>query len=134
LSIAVAGPRGARRRPGAALADARRQVSARISARSISGSTVSSESARVTSSPVGSSSERVRRALKLWMVARTSSTGAWTAVAISWTVGERLSSWVSLSRALITLSWSSCMPRGTRIAHVLSRKWRLSSPSTVGVA
>ena len=26
------------------------------------------------------------------------------------------------------------VPRGTRIAHVLSRKWRLISPSTVGVA
>ena len=31
-------------------------------------------------------------------------------------------------------SWSSCIPRGTCIAHVRSRKWRLSSPSTVGVA
>ena len=34
----------------------------------------------MTSSPVGSSSERVRRALTLWMVARTSSKGASTAV------------------------------------------------------
>ena len=88
----------------------------------------------MTSSPVGSSSERVRRALTLWMVASTSSKGASMAVAISWTVGERPSSWVSLSRALATRSCSSCRPRGTRIAHVLSRKWRLISPSTVGVA
>ena len=74
-----------------------------------------SESARVTSSPVGSSSERVRRALMLWMAARTSSKGVWMAVAISCTVGERPSSWVSLSRALATRSCSSCS--AARDAH-----------------
>ena len=41
---------------------------------------------------------------------------------------------VSSSRALASSICSSCIPRGTRIAHVLSRKWRLISPSTVGVA
>ena len=86
------------------------------------------------SSPVGSSSERVRRAPALWIVARTSSNGASIASASSCTVGERPSVLVSSSRVLATSSCSSCMPRGTRIAHVRSRKWRLISPSTVGVA
>ena len=45
-----------------------------------------------------------------------------TALAISCTVGERPSSVVSLSRALAISICSSCIPRGTRIAQVLSRK------------
>ena len=94
-----------------------------------------SESASVMSSPVGSSSERVRRALtRLDRRQRPPRRAASTAAASSCTVGERPSSLVSPSRALATRSWSSCRPRGTRIAHVLSRKWRLISPSTVGVA
>ena len=96
--------------------------STRISARPSSGSPAPIESASVTSSPVGSSSERVRRASCDWMVVRTSSNGCCTALAISCTVGERPSSVVSLSRALAISICSSCIPRGTRIAQVLSRK------------
>jgi hypothetical protein len=88
----------------------------------------------VTSSPVGSSSERVRRASWLWIVSSTSSKGSSTVSASSCTVGERPSCVVISSRALARRICSSCMPRGTRIAQVLSRKWRLISPRTVGVA
>ena len=100
----------------------------------MSGSREPIESASVTSSPVGSSSERVRRASCDWIVISTSSNGCSTLSASSCTVGERPSVVVSSSRALASSICSSCIPRGTRIAHVLSRKWRLISPSTVGVA
>ena len=54
----------------------RRRRAARASRRARArGRRAPSESASVTSSPVGSSSERVRRALTLWSVARTSSNG-----------------------------------------------------------
>ena len=93
--------------------------STRISARSSSGSRPPIESASVTSSPVGSSSERVRRAScaldrRQHLLERRS-----TASASSCTVGERPSSVVSLSRALAISICSSCIPRGTRIAQVL---------------
>ena len=109
--------------------------STRISARPSSGSAPPSESASVDVL-AGRLLEATACAGRsaLWIVARTSSNGASTASASSWTVGERPSSFVSSSRALATLICSSCRPRGTRTAHVLSRKWRLISPSTVGVA
>ena len=108
----------------------------RISVRCISGSSAPIASARLMSrsSPVGSSSERMRRAPTDCSVCSTSSNGASIASASSCTVGERPFCDVSLSRALASLSCISCIPRGTRIAHVRSRKWRLISPSTVGVA
>ena len=55
-------------------------------------------------------------------------------LAISAGVGERSSECVSSSRALLTWEPSSCKRRGIRIAHVLSRKCRLISPTIVGVA
>ncbi len=106
----------------------------RISARPSSGSASPSDSASVESSPTGSSKLRVRCAWADWIAASVSSSEASTASATSSTVGERPSWLVSSSRARATFSCSSWVPRGTCSAHVRSRKWRLISPSTVGVA
>lgn len=42
--------------------------------------------------------------------------------------------WVSSRRATRTLLRSSWILRGTRSAHMRSRKWRLTSPVMVGTA
>ncbi len=50
------------------------------------------------------------------------------------TVGERSSFWESSSLALVRASRSSWRRRGTRTDHEVSRKNRLISPTTVGIA
>ena len=52
----------------------------------------------------------------------------------SGTVGERSSFWASSSLALVRASRSSWSRRGTRTDHDVSRKKRLISPTTVGIA
>ncbi len=54
--------------------------------------------------------------------------------ASSCTVGERPCSWESSAVAVVRASRSSWSRRGTRTAQPLSRKCRLISPTTVGVA
>jgi hypothetical protein len=55
-------------------------------------------------------------------------------LAISAIEGERPSFEVSRSIVGPILPFSSWSARGTRIAQPLSRKWRLISPTTLGVA
>jgi hypothetical protein len=54
--------------------------------------------------------------------------------AISGTVGERISDWLSSSATPLTAWYSSLARLGTCTDQVLSRKWRRSSPITVGTA
>ena len=60
--------------------------------------------------------------------------GCSSSSAISATVGERSSSWLSLAIAPSTSRIRSCRPRGTRRVQTRSRKWRRSSPRIVGPA
>jgi hypothetical protein len=50
------------------------------------------------------------------------------------TIGERPRVWVSELLAAVIARRSSCRRRGTRMAQVRSRKCRLISPMTVGIA
>src|SRR5947208_187330 len=68
------------------------------------------------------------------MASRTSSSDAPASRAISWIVGDRPSSWASVLTTDPRCRCSSWTRRGTRTAQPLSRKWRLSSPTIVGVA
>ena len=68
------------------------------------------------------------------MPSMTSSTVQPMTSASSRGVGERPSFWVSSPVAPPICMRSSWRRRGTRIAQPLSRKWRLISPITVGVA
>jgi hypothetical protein len=54
--------------------------------------------------------------------------------AISAVVGERPKAVVRSSVALLTCTHSSCRRRGTWTVRTLSRKYRLISPTTVGIA
>src|SRR5918995_935886 len=65
---------------------------------------------------------------------RTSSLDRLVSAAISSMVGDRPRRWVRVATLWFTSSMSSWSRRGTRTAHRLSRKCRLSSPSIVGVA
>ena len=127
-------PRSAAAAPRSrALSTPKRRRAGPASRRGRLGSWSPSESASVTSSPVGSSSDRVRRARALDGGEDLLERGV-DRVGQLLDGGRAPGSFVSLSRSLATWSWSSCRPRGTRTDHVLSRKWRLISPSTVGVA
>ena len=64
----------------------------------------------------------------------TRSSGAFSRVASSATLGARPSSWVSSVVVRPTWVVSSCSPRVTCTAQVRSRKCRRISPSTVGEA
>ena len=64
----------------------------------------------------------------------TSSGVVFSSAAISATLGERPRREVSRSMVADMRAFSSCSARGTRMAQPLSRKWRLISPTTVGVA
>ena len=68
------------------------------------------------------------------MLSRTSSSSTPARSAISRVVGARPSSWPRVPIVRSSSRCSSCTRRGTRTAHPLSRKWRLSSPMMVGVA
>ena len=83
---------------------------------------------------VGRSSETVRRAALPSKASSTSASLISSSSAISATVGERSSSWLSLVIAPSTARMLSCRPRGTRSVQTRSRKCRRSSPRIVGPA
>jgi len=68
------------------------------------------------------------------MASSTSSGVVFSSSAISAMLGERPRRPVSRSMAPDMEAFSSWSARGTRIAQPLSRKWRLISPTTFGVA
>src|ERR1700730_3228117 len=94
-----------------------------------------SATAGASSSPEsGASRETVEYALADSRPSSTSSSDICRCAASSLTVGARPSRCASSPIALVSESLSSCSRRGTRTAQPLSLKWRLISPTMVGVA
>src|ERR1700739_2969268 len=94
-----------------------------------------SATAGASSSPEsGASREPVEYALADSSPSSTSSSDICRCAASSLTVGARPSRCASSPMALVSESLSSCSRRGTRTAQPLSLKWRLISPTMVGVA
>ena len=79
-------------------------------------------------------SETVEYAEPTSIASSTSSGVVFSSSAISAMLGERASLPVSRSIAPDIEAFSSWSARGTRMAQPLSRKWRLISPTTFGVA